>query len=336
MMLRTEEAVQSLLEAARLAEEIGDLPDLYKANQFLIGPYMNAGRYAEAREAGSRCVATAERLNDPDSIAVACSSRAMASMNLGQWDDAEADIERALSLARDAGALGSAAFALLQLGQLRVYRGELEEATAALEESASWIEQSGDLFALGWVQRVLAQCDIRMGHPERARWRLLSFMKLADEREAPYLVVGGELALIAAYVACGEVDRADAVLQVRQARRELASHPPAVAETLLLQARIALRRERWAEARRALEQGSAVADGMSYPWLHGRFRRTWAQLYVAEGRADLAREQLGAALDIFGRLGARLDIERAERALAALPSQESTSCPASRVERPET
>jgi len=110
------------------------------------GPGRNAGGRAPyarraaggsaggARAAGDRAVDVAERLNDPELISLACASRAYASIPAGNWDGAGADIDRALSLSRQFGALQATTFALIQLGRLCLLRGDWQQASRSLEE----------------------------------------------------------------------------------------------------------------------------------------------------------------------------------------------------------
>lgn len=320
-LLRSGDAVQALQEAARLAEEIGDLTDLHKANQLMVGPEVSRGRFPAAVDAGKRTFEVAERLYDPDLISLACSSRAQALLWVGRWDDAAADIERALSLGRQIGAWDATAFALLQYGHLCIFRGDLEEAGRALEECADMVERSGDLFLLNWAQRLLAQRDVLMGDPQRALQRLTPLLQRAKERGAVMDVYFMELPLIAAYMDSGQLDAAERLLDIHMSRPKLESHPPALANACLLRAKAAILRAGLEEARSALQQGMALAQSMPQPMMQGQILVTWAELHAREGRPDLARERLQAALDIFRRLGARLDSERAEQALRSLPQK---------------
>ena len=91
-----------------------------------------------------------------------------------------------------------------------------------------------------------------------------------------------------------------------------------VPDGLWVQAMVAIRQEQWAEAVRALEEGLALAQSMPYPYGEGRLLHVYGQMHAQKGEPGSARERLEAALAIFGRLGARPDMERAEHVLLKL------------------
>jgi hypothetical protein len=62
---------------------------------------------------------------------------------------------------------------------------------------------------------------------------------------------------------------------------------------------------------------------MPYPWAEAKAIFVGGSLRVAQGEWDRAREWFESALGILGRLGERLYAEQVERALAALPGQDT-------------
>jgi hypothetical protein len=63
---------------------------------------------------------------------------------------------------------------------------------------------------------------------------------------------------------------------------------------------------------------------MPYPHGEGRLLHAYGLLRARQGQPVQARERLEGALAIFRRLGARPDIERAERDMAALQAANAT------------
>jgi hypothetical protein len=93
---------------------------------------------------------------------------------------------------------------------------------------------------------------------------------------------------------------------------------PVLVEALRVQALVALRRERWAEAARNLEEGLDLARGMPYPYAEARLLHLAGVLHTQTGEPDVARERWEAALAGFTRLGALADVARTAQALRTL------------------
>jgi hypothetical protein len=116
----------------------------------------------------------------------------------------------------------------------------------------------------------------------------------------------------------GEVAVADEVVRRAVARAHAASERLGLVDALWVQAMVATRQGRWAEAERTLEEGLALARRMPYPYAEGRLLHAYGQMHVAKGEPGPARQRLEAALAIFRRLGARKDAERVDQAMAGL------------------
>jgi hypothetical protein len=58
---------------------------------------------------------------------------------------------------------------------------------------------------------------------------------------------------------------------------------------------------------------------MPYPYAEARLLHVCGRLHIQKGEPEAARERLEAALAIFRRLGARVDVALAEQALSTLP-----------------
>lgn len=320
-LLRSEEALQVLKETAQQAQRIGDLPVLFEAYQFMIGVGNVTGRPADALEAGDRAVEVAERLSDPELISLAYSSRSLASGDLGEWDKAAGDIDRALTRGRQIGAGDATAFALLRHGELCVQSGDVAEATRALEECLEMVERSGNLFHLRRVGTALAQRDMLLGHPKKACARLISLIEESSEEENLTITENVRPTLILAYIDAGELDSAKELLDLHKARVERVAHLPAMMGSLHLQAMLATHLAQWEEARIALEKGLTLARRIPIPQAEAFLLTTYGEMHRERGEVELARERLEAALKIFRHLGARPDIERVNRMLNVLTSQ---------------
>jgi tetratricopeptide (TPR) repeat protein len=172
------------------------------------------------------------------------------------------------------------------------------------------------------VQSLLAERDLRAGHPHAVRTRLAPRLDRpgADRTllEDGWQVMPLLVLLAWAHLELGEVTRA-AEMVAQAIIRERVSHTRlALVEALWVQAMALTRQERWAAAEHALEEGLALARSMPYPYAEARLLHVYGQMHARKGEPEPARVRLEAALAIFERLGARKDTERVEQAIADL------------------
>jgi tetratricopeptide (TPR) repeat protein len=232
----------------------------------------------------------------------------------GNWDQTRIGLQRAEALRRQA-ALTWPPLALSQ-GRLALAEGARDEAAQVLEDCATTLERSGWLELLREAQSLLAELDLLEGRPEVARARLIPLLDrpgVAEHSATRLLAV-----LAWAHLELGELAEAERVVSQAIMRMRADNDRLDLVNALRVQAMIALRQVRWAEAERSLEEGLALARTMPYPYAEGRLLHVYGELHVAKGEPVPARERLEAALAIFQRLGARKDAERADADIANL------------------
>jgi tetratricopeptide (TPR) repeat protein/transcriptional regulator with XRE-family HTH domain len=323
MLLRFDEALQAADEAARLAEKAVDLRALCTAYSSMVGVYARKGDIAKARTASDRSVEVAELLGDPEVITLARSNRCMSATWTGEWALARADIETAVSLGREIGPFNATGFALLKHGVLCLYEGDWVSASQHLEECVAIAERSNSPQILPSAQSWLAELDLRMGHPDDARRRLIPFLDRPDPTQPETVWVIGVRPLLAwAYLELGELARAKDMVAYCLARARGSGDRLLQLGTLQAQAMVAAREERWANAAQALEEGLLLAQGMPYPYQEARLLQMYGRMHASKGEPERARERLKQALAIFGRLGAKKDTERTDQELTSLIDDE--------------
>jgi tetratricopeptide (TPR) repeat protein len=165
--------------------------------------------------------------------------------------------------------------------------------------------------------------DILVGHPDVARGRLVPLLDRDGVEE--HLVTTSVLPVLAwAYLELGDTDHgaqlvADAIRRARAHHYRLG-----LAEALRVQALLALRQGRWAEAERALEEGLALTRSMPYPRGEDRLLQVYGASHIQTGQTEMAHERLEAALAVFRRLGACKDAERTQQAIGSLSHTRSS------------
>jgi tetratricopeptide (TPR) repeat protein len=312
---RVEEALPVLEEAIRRSDAVGDLHSLYRSLNNLSALHEHRGAFAQAAPCSKRALEVAERMGNPNGIAFMTMRHGQIAFCLGDWRQARAHFERALALSREIGASTVVSECLNSLGGQCLCEGAWEEASRYLRESLSMAERSGDRRSLQWAQVELAKLDLRAGRPEAARARLMPLLERLG-REGPdveYVLP----TLAWAHLEVGDVVQARDVGAQGVRRARATTNQLMLLDALRVQAMIATRQGRWAEAERSLEEGLALARSMPYPYAEACLLHVYKQMHAQQGEA--ARERLQAALVIFRRLGARKDAERLEQDLAALP-----------------
>lgn len=309
---RVDGALDVLAEAIRLAEVATDGE--------ILAPLMNAaaihddrGEFEISCEYAERAVAVAERLGYPEAIASTLALRGFIAFHRGNWVQARADGERALTMSHEIGPSNGFIFPRVWLGQLRVAEGAWEEAAGYLEEAAALTGRSRQLRKLRWAQGTLADLDVRAGRAGAAITRLAPLLDrpgLQEHDVTMFLHVLAE-----AHLLKGNVAEADRVVTQAVARARAGQLRRALVEGLRVQALVALRQERWAGAASRLEEGLALARDIQSPYAEARLLHVSGLMQAEQGEAQAARECLTGARTLFQRLGARWDVRQVERAL---------------------
>jgi transposase/Tfp pilus assembly protein PilF len=313
---RTAEGLRVLEEALALAEAVGDLTTLCDLLDTVGFLYTARGEFERGQALYERAVTVAERLDDPQSIAIAVGHRGVIACYVGQWEQARADFERGVSLSRQAGAELALTYTLIYRGWLRLWADEGAAATEDLAEELALVERSGDLQLRRNVQRLWAEHDLGEGRPAAARARLVPLLDRVGLEE---LDVTRFLPLLAwAQLELGEVPAAMEVAEQAVRRARAQGWRLLLPDALRVQALVALRRGRWAEAAQALGEGLEVARGLPFPHAEARLLQVGAELHTQRGEPGPARERLTEALALFRRLGARRQAAQVDQALAAL------------------
>jgi hypothetical protein len=166
---------------------------------------------------------------------------------------------------------------------------------------------------------VLAEIDVRAGHPERARARLAPPLDAATRDEADVSLILAPCAW--AHLELG--DKASAATIVDQAIRQSRAQNDrfTLVDALRVQAMVAIRQQRRTEAEQALEEVLTLARRMPYPYAEARLLHLYGLLHLQQKEPGRAAGRLETALAIFRGLGARWDAAQVEEALTVLQAQ---------------
>jgi tetratricopeptide (TPR) repeat protein len=206
----------------------------------------------------------------------------------------------------------------LPIFQARLFLAE-SEWTIAIESARQALvlaEKSGDLQALRWASGVMAELDILEGRPEAARDRLLPLLDRPCLEECDVTLLLPVLAW--AQLESGRMHSAAQTIEQALARARPEGMRLVMVEALRIQAMVAMCREHWEAAAPSLEEGLTLARAMPYPYAEARLLQVYGDLHARQGEPEAARERLEAARSIFARIGARVDLERADQSLDTL------------------
>jgi tetratricopeptide (TPR) repeat protein len=277
--------------------------------------YVDEGDLQQGLHCLERSRALIEASRDPAETAWILGNLGEVAYLRGDWGAASSAYERALQMARDAGADRHLAYALLHRAELRSAEGDLAEVTRDIDEGLEAAGRCAAVPALRKGQRLLAEQDLIEGRPQSAIARL---QPLLDQAAGEWPRAFPPPVLAEAYLACGDVARAEELVLQRVQRFRAQHRRCTLALWLRVQGVVLGRQQRWEEAHLAFAEAVSLAHAMPYPYAEGHIRYEEGLLHLRRDEPGPARERLEEAQALFQRLGARKDAERTGRAIAAL------------------
>jgi tetratricopeptide (TPR) repeat protein/transcriptional regulator with XRE-family HTH domain len=318
---RPEESVRVAEQALPLAVRGGDSWSECFLLTDVTWAHLQMGTMWQCQEAASRAVELGQRMGTPGPLTYALCLRSEVAFHLGDWRQARDDVEQALALVCPLGTYWIAAAPRVLLGRLCLAEGQRESGLRYVEEGVALAEGMRESVnsirasaALG--RAAVAENDLLSGRTDRviaALEQLLEGLAGAARGRVtllPYLAW--------AYLDTGDPDRAAGFLDDGLARAQSQSDRLSLMEVLLVQARVAIHRQRWEAAQSTLESAISLARAMRAPYAEAKALYLYGLLHTAQGEVEPARGRLEAALTILHRLGERLYGEHVERALADL------------------
>ena len=187
-------------------------------------------------------------------------------------------------------------------GTALLWLGVTDEALAALKTSLALAEGPGPPPAL-------------LAAPLQSLW--LAYLKRGEfDLSHGYAERGAALA--EAHADTGDAAGAEEVADLALTRARRTRNRLDGVEALRVRAKILSMLGHTEEATAALEEALSWARLMPYPYAEARILCEYGMLHLRGGEPGRARKRFSAALGIFGRLGAKKDVEQAGQALRAL------------------
>jgi DNA-binding NarL/FixJ family response regulator len=210
-------------------------------------------------------------------------------VELGDWDQAEIELNQALAMSADCGREPRSE-ALAGLAELRLRAG-------AIEQAANLLEEMGDLPSAAVIT---AEVLIAQGHSDRAVAILQNRLAALAGNEAEFPVVAA--GLVDACLAHGDVAAAAAAARALQ-QASPDQHPQTAALRARADGRVAASTGDTDLAERRLRTAVAEFERLDLPFQAARARLELARI-LAHVNRTLAIVEAGRALDRLERLGA--------------------------------
>jgi tetratricopeptide (TPR) repeat protein len=296
-----EDSVDVLEGAAQMLEPTGDAVTFSMAAGALGYYCLLLGEADRGRTWNQRSLVLAQSSGDPVHIVLSLALAAHYALIAGDPKGSRQCLEQARTHIDLTSGVWVSAPLLWRLGELCLREGDANQGLGYLEEGARVAERNHDLQGQRICHTALADYDLQMGQYESARKRVEPLLgQLGLAKDTAGVVRAGAVA-------------ADAVRRARGQNLRLF-----LVDALRVQGMTLAQQQSWDEASRVFGEAAQVARAIPYPHAEARVLYECGQLYVQQGELDLARDRLEDALAIFQRLGARLDVEQTERAIAGL------------------
>ncbi|HZH32472.1 MAG TPA: sigma 54-interacting transcriptional regulator [Pyrinomonadaceae bacterium] len=255
---------------------------------------------------------------------------------IGEWARAQEALERALALSSETDKRGEQTMILDSLGELLMLRGELEEAERYLERAVELSQEHGNKWYVGQALRTLGRCHLAMNELERALADGTSALAYAERIGDRQAVCDSRLLLGETHLRRGDLARCEEQLNPVLGEAADTSADLAVSgEAQRLHGLLSLARGERMLAAQHFGRSVSIYEMLGDRYRSARSRYDLGRAYI-DVQPERARECLARAAETFRELGARLDMTRAEEALAALehlPGDDGNDAPAAHQTR---
>lgn len=236
----------------------------------------------------------------------------------GNWERAERLSREHLELADVMAQPDQRRQALFNLAMVHAHMGRVEEARAEAAELLTSAEAAGEDWGVSNALAVLGLLELSLSRPAEAAAylaRMVAIRETAGNRE-PLRSYGDYAEPL---VELGELDRAEEVVALLEARARAANRVPQLAVAAWGRALVAAGNGDLDRAAVALDEALALHDRVTVPFDLARTLIAVGQVNRRRGERRAARDALERARGIFEELGAPLWIARAEAELRRIP-----------------
>ncbi len=237
----------------------------------------------------------------------------------GQWDRAQECLERALQLASETEQHGTKVPMILDsLGDLLMLRGELDESRSYLERAVSLATAGGNRWYAGQALRTLGRCCLVLNDSAEALLKGQSALAVAEQIGDRQAICESLLLIAEAYLGSGDPDQCAIHLKkLTELTTDSATDLGFAGEAQRLSGLLAMAQSDAPLAAQHFGRSVSIFELLGDRYRTARAHYELGRAYIV-AQPERAAEHLSRATNTFRQLGARIDLERAEQAIAGL------------------
>ncbi len=238
---------------------------------------------------------------------------------VGQWDRAQEALERALALATELEERSAKLPMVLDsLGELRLLRGDFAEAKELLERAVNIATGHGNKWYAWQPLRTLGRWHLAMSEPAEALAKGQQALALGEEIGDRQAICEARLVLAEAHLQSQRLAESAAELQlINDALGDSSGNLAIPGDVQRLHGMLALAQGDHKRAAHHFGRSVSIYEMLRDPY-RSALAHYWLGRAYAVGQPERAAEHFSGALHGFQKLGASLDLARAEESLAAL------------------
>ncbi|MCA1815592.1 MAG: sigma 54-interacting transcriptional regulator [Acidobacteria bacterium] len=316
---RYEPALENNAQALKL---VGDRPAAYLLGKIyanMAGACWFLKRPHEGIAYLEKAIDYYERTDHKTNAALGYNNLGINLLLVGDWARAQSVLDRALALATEVDESGAQVPMILDsLGQLQLLRGNLADARRNLTRAVELATRHGNKWYAGQALRTRGRCLLALGETDAALADAGEALALAERIGDRQAVCDSRLLLAKSQLRRGDAAEAEAELQkVAEQTNDSEADLAVAGEAQRLHGQVALAQHDSALAVHHFGRSVSI-----FSILGDRYRTALAHYGLGEAyrrvQPERSAEHFSRALHAFRELGAAPDVERAERALAAL------------------
>lgn len=240
-------------------------------------------------------------------------------MLTGQWDRAQESLERALELATETDQLDTKVPMILDsLGELLMLRGDLAEARSYLDRAVKLATEGGNRWYAGQALRTLGRCCLVTNESSEALLKGQNALALAEQIGDRQAICESLLLISEAYLESGDPDQCGINLKkLTDLTTDSTTDLGFAGEAQRLSGLLAMAQDDASLAAQHFGRSVSIFELLGDRYRAARAHYELGRAYIV-AQPERAAEHLSRATNTFRQLGARIDLERADQAVAGL------------------